>query len=117
MVKQCGLPYHKSMNLLEKLAPHDTEDGPDTRSFWERLWHADEQRSQNPNTLWSSFDKETRVYWELISTWQWLCWGFGINIQGERARTYCEGHLWISIDLGPYGIALQRTTPRKLRTA
>lgn len=106
--------------LLERAAPHipaedQAIDGPDTRSFRERLYAADQTRSENPNILWSNWRSEAKPHWEIVTCFQWTHWVLGIDIQSEHVSPWCDGHLWICLGFGPWTLSIARTIPRGRR--
>lgn len=107
-------------NLLERLAPHwpiEDPDGPDERTFWERVHDEDARRAENASTVFSTWrpDRGERAHWDLIHGFQVTHWNIGVGVESERANRFAEGHLFISLGLGPWALMLMRTSPRSTR--
>lgn len=99
--------------LLERLAPHwppedQAVDGPDRRSFWQRLLDEDERRSQRASTLWASRHYKQGVpFWELSCGLMATRWALGIDVEFGQI-----GDAYFSVALGPWSMCLRREIPR-----
>lgn len=106
---------HRS-KILHWLAPFEEAidqiaDGPDNRSFWERVHDADTGRSEN-STIWYSNYDEHRPSVEIGWGVQVTDWGLGVEIDQQRASTQWEGRINLTVRFGPLVAWFSYVTPK-----